>query len=79
MSGIKITTTTQRTERFRIELTGNDITKMLRNHPRFSDIPDRATISFHIPGGGDWSNTSIKIDDENPIYIEWQTETVEQS
>jgi hypothetical protein len=79
MIGIKATTTVQRTEKFRIELTGRDITQMLSKHPRFSGIPDHANISFHVPGGGDWSNMSVEIDDVNPIYIEWQTETTEQS
>jgi len=79
MSGIKITTVTRRTEQFRIELTGSDIAQMLKKHPRFFGIPDDVTISFHVPGGGNWSNTSIDIDDGNPVYIEWQTETMEKS
>jgi hypothetical protein len=24
-----------------------------------------------VPGGGDWSNTDVAIDDRNPVYVEW--------
>ena len=26
-------------------------------------------VTFTVPGGGDWSNTTIKIDKEHPITI----------
>ena len=79
MTDIKttITTVTQTTRKCQIELTGEQIAQMLRNHPAFSGIPANATISFHVPGGGDWSHMSIDIDDENPVYVEWKTESVE--
>lgn len=37
------------------------------------DIPTNAVISVCVPGGGDWSNTSLDIDKDNPIQIEWVT------
>jgi hypothetical protein len=30
-------------------------------------------ITFKVPGGGDWSNADIEIDDDNPINIIIQT------
>lgn len=36
-----------------------------------NDIPETADIYVQIPGGGDWSNTALDIDAENPVTIEW--------
>lgn len=40
-------------------------------------IPPEAEIYFSVPGGGDWSNTDIDIDDQCPIKIKW-TEVTEE-
>lgn len=34
-------------------------------------VPATAQIYFTVPGGGDWSNTTVDITKENPITIEW--------
>jgi len=41
------------------------------------NIPDSATLYFSVPGGGDWSNTTINICEENPISVEWFEQSVE--
>jgi hypothetical protein len=74
---VKMAATVTTARKFRVTLTAEHLLAMLASQGQ--QIPDAATVSFHVPGGGDWSNTSIKIDEENPIYIEWKTETVEQS
>lgn len=42
------------------------------------DIPTNARITIDVPGGGDWSNTSLDVDDANPVVITW-SETQEES
>lgn len=37
-------------------------------------IPEGASIIFTVPGGGDWSHTTIDITEENPVSVRW-TET----
>lgn len=42
-------------------------------------IPANATVTFWVPGGADWSNTSFDIDEENPVTIRWSiVEEIEQ-
>lgn len=41
-------------------------------HAGYTDIPADARVEFDVPGGGDWSNTSIDIDDQNPLVITWE-------
>ncbi len=40
-------------------------------------IPAKFQIFFTVPGGGDWSNSSVDITREYPVTIEW-TEIFEQ-
>jgi len=42
-------------------------------------VPDSATVSFLVPSGADWSNTHVDVDDENPVYVRWETRSVESS
>ncbi len=63
------------TRQFRIELDGRVLVRMLREQGH--DIPDNATVTFTTPGGGDWSNTDIDIDDDHPVIVEWITRDVE--
>ncbi len=63
------------TRQFRVELDGRALVRMLREQGH--DIPDNATVTFTTPGGGDWSNTDIDIDDDHPVIVEWITRDVE--
>lgn len=38
------------------------------------NIPDDAKIFVKVPGGGDWSNTNLNIDDDTPLIVEWTIE-----
>lgn len=69
---IKRTTTTSGS----IELNAADIAELLRKAG--VEIPASAVTSgmrvyFAVPGGGNWSNTDVDIDDKNPVRVEWQT------
>lgn len=36
-------------------------------------VPTDAEVYVQVPGGGDWSNTSLDIDDACPVVLTWQT------
>jgi hypothetical protein len=63
----------ERTEKCSIELNASDLVDLLRKGGYH--IPPAATsnmrVYFAVPGGGDWSNTDVAIDDRNPVYVEW--------
>ena len=64
-------------QKYKVEITGEMIIAMLRETGM--TIPDSATVSFTVPGGGDWSNMSIDVDAENPVYAEWQVQSTDVS
>lgn len=35
---------------------------------------EQVLIEFHVPGGGDWSNSRIEIDPDHPIHVTVVTE-----
>ena len=36
-------------------------------------IPDRADITFQVPGGGDWSGQAVNVDDEEQVIsVSWE-------
>ncbi len=37
------------------------------------DIPDNAGMFVHVPGGGDWSNTDLDIEQQTPLVVQWET------
>lgn len=53
----------------RISLSGSDIYHLLREHGL--DVPDNASVVFCVPGGGDWSNVALDVDEENPVEVTW--------
>jgi hypothetical protein len=62
---LNIRTVTEQT--FTMELTAKDLRKAL-------GLPDDAELEFFVPGGGDWSNTSVSLD-SYPIYVSWKRTT----
>lgn len=60
-----------------IELNAADVVELLRAR---ADIPAAATmrVYFAVPGGGDWSNTDIDVDDRNPLRLDWELVTEEE-
>lgn len=36
-------------------------------------IPEGATVFVRVPGGGDWSNENLEIDDDDcSIHVQWE-------
>ena len=38
------------------------------------EIPVGATITFAVPGGGDYSNMDLDVDADSPVIVQWSTE-----
>lgn len=76
MNTIEVKTTRVETRK-RIELTDEDIRALVRATSG-SIIPVAAEVFVEVPGGGDWSNTSLEIRDA-PVVIAWTEITEEQS
>lgn len=70
------TKTTRVETRKRIELTEDSLRKLIKSATGEA-LPVGADIFVEVPGGGDWSNTSLYISKETPVIIAW-TEVVEE-
>jgi hypothetical protein len=64
------------TRRCTVKVTGGDIIGWLKGV-----IPKggQARVTFFVPRGGDYSGMQLDINEESPIYIEWEETTVEDS
>lgn len=60
-----------------VRLNGEQLLELIRENLRFSAIPHDATIEFEVPGGGDYSNEAIAVQDSAPIVIRWKTVTTD--
>ena len=56
----------------RIELTREDIFKLLQLNE-----PPNCAVYMMVPGGGDWSNTSLDVGKDNPVVLQWVEVTEE--
>lgn len=75
---IEIQTTTTTLTRKTMKLTGTMIRQLL-DVAGFS-VPDGASITVPVPGGGDWSNMDLDIDEDTAIEVTWteQVTTLDQ-
>jgi len=70
-----VSATTVRTETTRrVELGDVQILELLASRSIY--VPKDATITVTVPGGGDWSNTDLDINDRCPVVVSW-TEVVQ--
>lgn len=69
MNTLKIKTTTKTVRHCNLQLTSKDIVGLLQRAGYC--VPDSATVVFDVPGGADWSNTTIDISAEHPIGVNW--------
>jgi hypothetical protein len=70
----KIETTTRvvTTKSHELRISNELILALLRNAG--ARVPSDAEVHFHVPGGGNWSNTSIEVSDEDPVHVTWKDE-----
>lgn len=69
------TTTIRRCE---IKLKASDIRDLVRKQMATegldpAGLPDHAEVTVMVPGGGDWSNTALDIDEHN-VFVRWTEE-----
>lgn len=67
----KVTTRTITRKDKTIQLTRDNILELLWGADY--DIPTDATVEFRVPGGGDFANCNIDIDEDNPVIISFTT------
>ncbi len=53
----------------RMQLSGRDIIRLVVAVRKNFKATKDTRVLFHVPGGGDWSNTTIEIDRECPITV----------
>ena len=60
-----------------VELAGHEILDMLRRHG--IGIPEGVPVEVFVcvPGGGDYSNTSLDVDEDCPVTVRWKTQETE--
>ena len=51
-----------------IELTGDDIVKALVD-AGYIDMPESSSCVFKVPGGGDYSNMDVDVDDNAKVVV----------
>lgn len=71
---MKIKFTSNNHETTEIKLSGQDIIDLLRvSKPElFGDITT-AKVTFRVPGGGDYSNMTLDIEESDPIHVRIDT------
>jgi len=70
---IDVSTRVEKTHR--VTLTDEDIGDILSQKYGII-LPDEATdirMFVQVPGGGDWSNQDLDIDEDTPVQIVWKT------
>lgn len=50
-------------------LTGADIVGLLIERGDLLESQRGAEVTFTVPGGGDWSNSTIDVDADNPVVV----------
>ena len=64
----KVSETTSKTTSV-YHLTGADIISMLKETGRIPEDADITKVEFRVPGGGDYSNMTLDIDEDAPIVV----------
>lgn len=67
----KIRVTEKRLSTHRLEIAGSDLVELL-NQVGYV-IPEGSKVIVHVPGGGDWSDTDMILNDGHPVVITWES------
>lgn len=65
-----IETKKMRTEQTKMRFNGQEIIAALRAHG--FRVPHTARVSVRVPGGGDYSNMTLDIDQNTPVVVEFE-------
>lgn len=55
---------------YQVALTGETLVSILRDAGY--EIPITADVEFDVPGGGDYSNCTLDVSRDYPLYIRWK-------
>lgn len=61
----------------KIELTGQDIIRMMSQLGTRYTPPDHASVEFDVPRGGDYSGCAVDFKNEARVVVTWVTEANE--
>lgn len=75
MLDVNLRTSTVVTRDHTVQLSGKDIIYLLRQELKAQGVqhqpPDDAEVEFSVPGGGDYSNCNLDIDEDQPVTVRW--------
>lgn len=74
---LELHSTVCRREDYSLRVNGTHLLEMLRACGHVIPRDHRVKVEFVVPGGGDWSNTAVDVDDENPVVVSWVVESVD--
>lgn len=57
-----------------VELSGEDIMRMLADCGTNYIANDTGRVEFQVPGGGDYSNERVDFTKEGRVFVTWETE-----
>lgn len=66
---LKLETITNTTVKCEVKI-GDAALRLVLNEYGYA-VPSSASITFRVPGGGDWSNTDVDVTTDNPITVSW--------
>jgi len=73
---MNLSRTTRTETRVNLRMTGKELLELLRRDGQA--IPKSGVdVTVRVPGGGDWSNMNLDIDDDTPIQISFTEITTE--
>jgi hypothetical protein len=68
---VEVLTTSVTHHKHTVKVSGRMIRELLP-----LNIPQDATVSFRVPSGGDWSDMHADVDEQNPVWVCWETSDV---
>jgi hypothetical protein len=75
MIDVDLRTETVTTRERTVRLTGSDIVELLKQELKAQGVKGIPTgevsVTFQVPGGGDWSHSQIDIDESCPVVVRW--------
>lgn len=77
MINLNVTKTITTRRQIRLEIHRAHIIQMVKELG-YGLIPKDARIFVDVPGGGDWSNMELNIDDDRPVVVTWSEVTMEE-
>jgi len=59
----------------KVTLGREEIIEFLRSKGKY--VTDDARVYIPVPGGGDWSNTNLDLDQDSQVEVTWKVSTLD--